>query len=299
MPNISAVIVTHNSQEVIGPGLDYLFAQDLLPFEVIIVDNASQDHTREIIKKNYPKIKLIENPGNLGFSQAYNQAIKEAGGDFIFVLNDDVKLEDGFLANIYAVIKSNERIGAVQPKVLKPGGKIIDTTGIKLSWLRRFYNLGNAKPDGQEFSRERFIFGASAAAVLYRKKALEDIRQKGEYFDEDFFCIAEGIDLSWRLQNKGWRTLYCPQASCIHRGGISRQRGDFAQYLSMRNRYLLLLKNESFLGWLRFPLVILIYDLWRNLYMLAVNPGYFFKASFEVLILAPKMLQKRFLNTSQ
>jgi len=297
MPGISVVIATHNSQNKILPLLKSLFTQDILPLEVIVVDNASSDQTLGVLQKNYPQIKLIKNSSNTGFARAYNQGMEESKGDFILVLNDDIELQEHFLKEIYSLSGNGEKIAAIQPKVLQNPGKLIDTTGIELSLLRRFYNRGHGKPDGEKFNSPGFIFGASAAAALYRKKALESVRQNREYFDEDFFCIAEDIDLSWRLQRKGWRSFYCPQAVCVHLGGVSRRRGRLTQYLSMRNRYFMLLKNESIWGILRFPLVFLIYDLWRNLYMLLTSPGYFLKASFEMLVLAPKMLKKRLLST--
>ncbi|MDD4899131.1 MAG: glycosyltransferase family 2 protein [Candidatus Omnitrophica bacterium] len=296
MPGISVVVATYNSQSKILPLMKSLFAQGVLPLEVIVVDNASSDQTLKLLQENYPQIKLIKNSFNAGFAKAYNRGIKESRGDFVLALNDDIELQEHFLKKICSAAENDEKIAAIQPKVLQNSGKLIDTIGIKLSLLRRFYNRGYGEPDNEKYNCPGFIFGVSAAAALYRKKSLESVRQDGEYFDEDFFCIAEDIDLSWRLQKKGWRSFYCPQAVCIHLGGVSRKRGRFTQYLSMRNRYFMLLKNESIWGVLRLPFVFLIYDLWRNLYMLLTSPGYFLKASFEVLVLAPKMLKKRLLS---
>jgi len=294
---LSIVLVTHNSGTYIEVCLDSIFAQDFKAYEVIVIDNASEDITKAILKKKYPDIILKENMQNYGYSKALNQGIAMAEGSYILCLNDDIKLDSGFLVNIHDAIETENDIAAVQPKVIKPDGRI-DTTGIYLSALRRFYDIGKGEIDGCKLTKQRYVFGACAAAVLYRKEALDSVRHsKGEYFDEDFFCIAEDVDISWRMQKKGWHILYCPEAVCVHTGGVSRSHNDISQYFSMRNRFLMIIKNESLWGFLRLPLVFLVYDLWRNLYMLLVNPEYFFKSFYEILKLSPKMLKKRWMRS--
>jgi GT2 family glycosyltransferase len=296
MREISIILVTHNSSGQIADCLDSIIAQEFKDCELIVVDNASQDNTKQILRNNNLDITLIENLKNYGYSKALNQGIARAIGKFILCLNDDIKLSNNFLKNIHKAIENQKGVAAVQPKVFKADGKVIDTTGIFLSFLRRFYDVGAGRFDGAEFSRPKSVFGACDAAALYRKEALETIRQGEEYFDEDFFGIVEDVDISWRLQKKGWKILYCPDATCFHSGGISRRKDKLSQFFSMRNRYLLLLKNESLFGFLRLPVIFLVYDLWRNLYMLFFNPRYFFKASSDIIKLSPKMLKKRIFN---
>ncbi|MCX5698304.1 MAG: glycosyltransferase family 2 protein [Candidatus Omnitrophica bacterium] len=290
---ISVIIVTYNSKEYIESCIDSVFAQKDKDWEVIVIDNASCDGTREILKSKYPRIAMVENPENYGYSKALNQGIAKTRGEFILCLNDDVKLRDNdFLTAAYNTMNKDERIGAIQPKVLKPSGAI-DTTGIGLSFLRRFYDFNSGKIDAPELNRQKYVFGACNAAAFYRRKALEEIKQGNEYFDEDFFCLVEDVDISWRLQKKSWLTLYQPNAVCIHNRGLSRRKDNFTQYLNMRNRYLMIIKNESLWGFLRFPFIFLIYDLWRNLFMLIINHKYLLKAYYEIRILLPKILNKR------
>lgn len=296
MREISIILVTHNSSGQIADCLDSIFEQEYKDYELIVVDNVSEDDTKQILRNKNFAITLIENFKNYGYSKALNQGIARAIGKFILCLNDDIKLSNNFLKNIHNAIENQERVGAVQPKVFRPDGKIIDTTGIFLSFLRRFYDVGSGRFDGAEFSRPKLVFGACDAAALYRKEALETIRQGEEYFDEDFFGIVEDVDISWRMQKKGWKILYYPEAICFHNGGVSRRKDKLSQFFTMRNRYLLLLKNESLLGLLRLPFVFLAYDLWRNLYMLLFNPRHFLKASSDIIKLSPKMLKKRIFN---
>ena len=294
MKLLSIIVITYNSQDVILNCLGSVFAQKHSRIEVIVVDNASEDETSSIIKSKYPDVVLIENQKNLGPCKARNQGIVRANGKFILCLDDDTKLNSNFLVNIHKAIESDDSIGAVQPKVLMADGKTAYSTGIYATFLRRFYDIGVGKIDGERFSQRRDIFGASATAVLYRREALETIRQREEYFDEDFFYFFEDVDISWRMQKKGWRTVYAPDSVCFHVGGRSRNKDEISQYLCFRNRYLVIIKNESFVGFLRLFIVFFVYDLWRNLFMLISNPKYFFKASYEVVKFLPRMIGKRY-----
>ena len=293
MEKISIVLVTHNSEKDIDACLNSIFNQSFEDYEVIIIDSASEDKTKSIIKNKYPDTILIENERNFGPCKARNQGITKTKGKFIVCVDDDVKLYADFLINIYKAIESNRHIGAVQPKVLRIDGNTIDTAGIYLSGFRRFHNIGYGQEDKAEFNRQRYVFGVCAAAAIYRREALESIRQDGGYFDEDFFYLVEDVDLSWRMQKKSWRILYCPDALCLHRGGLSRKRNNITQYLSMRNRYLMILKNETLSGLVRFSVIFLLYDFWRNLFMLIVNRKYLLKASYEIAKLSSKILKKR------
>ncbi|MCU0666423.1 MAG: glycosyltransferase family 2 protein [Candidatus Omnitrophica bacterium] len=290
---ISIIIPAHNCSNQIRKCLNSVLKQDEENYEIIIVDNGSKDQTPVILKKEYPQILLIENPDNYGFSKALNQGINKATGKYVLCLNDDVILKDKFLSSLQSAIETSDDIAAIQPKVLKKDEKTIDTTGIALTFLRRFYDIGSGKLDNAEFNKQRYIFGACAAAVLYRKDALESVKYKDEYFDEDFFCIAEDVDISWRLQRKGWRTLFYPDAVCTHLGGISRSNNKDTVYLSLRNRYLMILKNESPEGLIRFLGVFFLYDIWRDLYRLIYSPKLFLKSMAQTANLIPKMLKKR------
>lgn len=293
MKAISVILVTYNSSQCVESCLDSVFSQDFKDYEVIAIDNASTDGTKSIIKNRYPNIRLVENPNNLGPCYARNQGIAKADGKFILCLDDDVKLLNNFLQNIYQAIESRDNLGAVGAKILLPDAKTIYSTGIHLSYLWRFYDIGSGKKDSFEFKDKKYVFGVSSAAAIYRREALEAIKQGEEYFDEDLFHLFDDVDVSWRMQKKGWQMMYAPDAQCLHTGGRSRNKDKISQYLSMRNRYLVILKNESPAGLLRFPIAFFAYDLWRNLFMLIVNPKYFAKASLEIIKLAPKMLKKR------
>ncbi|MCX5705902.1 MAG: glycosyltransferase family 2 protein [Candidatus Omnitrophica bacterium] len=291
---ISVVIVAYNSEEFIEDCLDSLARQDFKDFEVIIIDNNSKDKTKEIIKIKYPDVHIIENHSNEGPCKARNQGIAVARGEFILCLDHDTRFHQNFLGTLYSSIKNRDCIAGVGPKILMADTKIIYSFGIHRTFLRRFYDIGSGKKDLGVENIEKYVFGVSAAAVLYRKKALEDIWFKGEYFDKDFFYFLEDVDISWRMRKKGWEFLYLPQAQCLHIGGRSRKKDGISQYLCMRNRYLLIIKNESLFGLLRFLAVFPVYDLWRILFMLLANTRYCLKALNDIRQLYPAMVGKRY-----
>ena len=294
MKTISIVLVTYNAQHYIESCLDSIFKQGFREYEIIVIDNASQDTPKSLIKNRYIDITLIENRENFGACYARNQGIRKAKGEFILFLDHDVILLNNFLKKIYQAIESNYNIGAAGAKILLNDKKTIYSAGIHFSWLWRFSDIGSGKIDSPKFNHRKFVFGVSQAAALYRREALESIRQGEEYFDKDFFYFFEDVDVCWRLQKKGWKILYTPEAECLHIAGRSRNKDRVSQYLCMRNRYLMIIKNESPFGLLRFSIVFFVYDFWRNLFMVMINPWYFLKGLFEVARLVPKMIRKRF-----
>jgi len=292
---ISIIIVTSNSSKYIESCLDSILIQDFKDYEIIVADNGSKDNTIAIIKNRYSSIILIENLKNFGPCKARNQGIAIANGKFILCLDHDVKLLDNFLTNVYKAIETRDNIGAAGPKILMSDGKIIYSAGIYFSYLWRFYDVGDAKIDMPAFGHKKYVAGISAAAVIYRREALETIKQDGEYFDEDFFYLFEDVDVSWRLRKMGWKILYTPYAACLHVSGKSRKKDKFSQYLSMRNRYLAIIKNESLFSLPKLFVIFFIYDLWRNMFMLITNARYFLRACYETAGLSKKMFKKRFI----
>lgn len=288
----SIIIVTHNSAHEIRPCIDALLAQANESFEIIVVDNGSQDGTSSLIKNSYPGVRVIENKENKGPSVARNMGVEQGRGEWIMFLDSDTVVKDNFLAWIMQESKG-ERVAVLQPLILKMDNRTVYSAGVYLSFLRRFYDIGNGRVLSKRFSKLGETFGACLAAAVYRRKALEDIRQGREYFDEDFFYLVEDVDMAWRLRNKRWKAVFIPGAICLHKGGRSRNKDRTTQYLCMRNRYLMIIKNESLAGFLRYFFVFFMYDFWRNLYMFCTNTRLFLKALQETIALAPKMIKKR------
>lgn len=105
------------------------------------------------------------------------------------------------------------------------------------------------------------------AAALYKRKMLEEIKEDNGYFDERFFFLVEDVDLAWRAQRRGWKTIFCPEAVCYHFGNSSGYDKKIRQYLCFRNRLLLISKNERIFGKIKLIPLFFIYDLPRLLFL--------------------------------
>lgn len=304
MPKVSIIIVTHNAIGIIKDCLNSVYAQDFRDFEVIVVDNNSIDGTKEFIRENFPQVSLVENRDNLGFCQANNQGIKISQGDYILTLNSDVGLEKDFFTELIKTVeKAPSDIGMFGPKILRIDRKKIDSTGIILTKARRFYNRGAGETDSGQYDDKRDIFGPCAAAALYKKEMLEQIKIRDnscairdnsclEYFDNDFFFLVEDIDLAWWANLAGWRGYFVPEAKCYHLGNISGMDKRMRQYLSFRNRYFMMVKNERLSGFIKDLGYILAYDTLRFFYLIITN-RLIYKAVFEIIYLLPRMFKKR------
>ncbi len=253
---VSIIIVTFYGEKFIEKLLDSIDKQTYQDFEVIIIDNNSKDKTLEIIKDKTKELsfslKLLVLNKNYGYTVAVNKGIREASGEFILVLNQDVYLSDNFLEN---ALKGffNKKIGFVSGKILRFDGKTIDSTGQFLSLslypVERDYN----KMDSEYIKREKRIFSVCGAVAFYKKEMLEKIKIDDEYFDEDFFMFFDDIDLGWRANILGWKGVYVDNAVAYHyRSGSLAQKGkifltfkrsSFIQYHIIKNRYLTLIKN--------------------------------------------------------
>lgn len=293
MPFISIIIVGYNSKTFLEDCLLSVYSQTFKDFEIIFVDNDSSDGTAGFMPSLYPDIKIIKNTANLGFSRANNQGIKISNGEYILTLNADVVLEKDFLRNIIKGVelyREDSNVGMFSGKILRKDRKTIDSTGLVLTRFRRFYDRRSGEDDDGRFNKIEEIFGPCAAAALYKRKMLEDIKANGEYFDEDFFVFVEDVDLAWRAQRRGWKALYVPDASCYHARHSNGYDKSFIQYYSFRNRYCMLLKNERFN--LLTLLAIFLYDMPRFIYMLFTNKM-IVKALVEMKKLRKSMLYKR------
>ncbi|MCD6471376.1 glycosyltransferase family 2 protein, partial [bacterium] len=330
-PKVSIQIVTWNSREYIGDCLDSIFSQTFKDFTVLIIDNASTDGTVEFIEKKYKNIYILRNSKNLGFSRAHNQGIKLTNSKYVFVLNPDVILEPTFLEEIIKKAEKNKKIAAFGGKLLKikfipyhrwlsgDAGftnrelnekiktNVIDSTGLKIYRSRMVVDRGEGQEDKGKYNKQEKVFGISGACVLYRRKALEDIKIFDEYFDEDFFAYKEDVDLAWRLQLRGWSALYCPNALAYHfrstighRGKLNRidiskqaKKSPRVNFFSYRNHLWLILKNDYWQNFFCHSFFIFWYQFKKILWLLIFRPKILFQAELSFWRRFKKMLAKR------
>ena len=281
---ISIVIVGYNSGSHISGCLDSIYNQGHRGFEVIFIDNGSTDNTEDVLK-SYPDVKIIKNSENKGFCFANNQGISSSRGSYILTLNSDCVLGRDFLLELKKVAESNNA-GLFAAKILNNSGKAIDSTGLVLSRFYRFFDRGSGEVDKGQYDTRLDIFGPCAAAALYKREMLEDIKRDGEYFDEAFFFLLEDFDLAWRAMKNGWKARFVPGAVCYHARNSTNFNSKLRQYLSFRNRFFLLIKN----GVINFKYiaVFLLYDVPRFICMLFTN-RYILRALRDIIRFTQKV----------
>ena len=268
----SVVIVTFNGEQFIKSCLDSVFAQGYPDFEVIVVDNGSNDGTVHLIRRDYPRVILVENKENLGACRARNQGIEVGKGGWILTLDCDVVLDKGFLSETANKINYlSDRIGIIQPKIFSADRKTIYSAGISLSYLRRFHDIGKSKRDNKKFGRSKYVYGASAAAAFYKRQMLEELRENTGYFDERFFFMVEDVDLAWRANRKGWKALFYPGAVCYHSGDSAKTDNKLRQYFCFRNRYYSIIKNEGLAKYAAKIIPLFFYDFPRICFLFFTN----------------------------
>ncbi len=255
-PTVSIAIVTFNSARYIRRCLEAALAQEGPPCEIVVVDNASTDDTAGILREFRQRICLVENVSNTGFAAGQNAAIRASSGEWVLTLNPDVLLKPDFIRRLVDAGAADRLAGAVCGKLLSiaPGFEPlpqarVDSAGIYFLPNLRHLDRGWSEPDSHRYGRAEYVFGASAAAALYRRAMIEDISVNGEFFDPDFFVYREDADVAWRAQLLGWRCLYEPAAVGHHVRTVTpanrRTLPAFINMHSVKNRFLMRIKNAT------------------------------------------------------
>lgn len=299
MAKISIHLVTWNGQKYINECLNSILQQTFKDYFLLIIDNGSVDKTVKIMEQEYvpvfgAKARLIKNKNNLGFAQAHNQALLWTDSEYVLVLNQDVILDEDFLKEIVEFLDKNKQVGSLSAKILvwefadaqdlKKSNKsdIIDSLGLKIFKSQRAIEIGAGEKDEGQYEETTEIFGVSATCSIYRRKALEDVRYKDEFFDNDFFSYKEDVDMAYRLKWRGWKSFYLPPAIAYHdRSAKSKEKiselkiisqrktkSKFINYYSYKNHFFVLIKNLSPRNFRRYFIYIFFYELKKFIYIL-------------------------------
>jgi GT2 family glycosyltransferase len=229
-PAVSAVVVSHNTRDDLLRCLASLRDHAQLPIEVIVVDNASSDGSVEAVRRDFPAVRVIASPENLGFSRANNLGIREARAAYVLVINSDAEVRPGAVAALAAGLDSRNDVAVVGPRTLSSDETIQISFGPALSplaeWRQRRLVSGVRRRDASALREAGALAGrehepdwVSASCFLARRKALDAIGG----FDEAFFLYEEDVDLCVRLRAAGWRIVFTPSAEVVHHLGRSME----------------------------------------------------------------------------
>ena len=227
---LSVVVITYNSRRHVRDCLESIqrTAGDIR-HEVIVVDNASQDGTQEIIRNEFPKVHLLANPDNRGFARGINQGITQSQGEFILLLNPDTVVLPKAIATLLKEMKQSPETGLLGCRLLNADRSLQQSFGCEVSvWnevvRKLFFNLWENyrfSPVGwilrSLHSRKREVAWVKGACMLLRRQSLFDV----QLMDEDFFMYLEDADLCRRIRQSGGSVRYTPEAEVIHFGGGS------------------------------------------------------------------------------
>src|SRR6266550_7574890 len=253
---VSITIVTYNSGRFIKRCLESVLAQKYPYREILVIDNNSTDGTTDILEQFEDRCTVVYNEENIGFAAAQNQAIGLAGGDWVLTLNPDVLLLPNFIQALVDAGEMDARIGSVCGKLLAmtatfdiPARPLVDSTGIYFNPMLRHLDRGSREIDNGHYLKHEYVFGATAAAALYRREMIDNISLDGEFFDSDFFVYREDADVAWRAQLMGWHCIYTPLARGYHvRNVLPGNRRALPPEINMhsvKNRFLMRIKNIS------------------------------------------------------
>ena len=281
---MSVCIVNWNTRECLARCVECVLRE--AAGEVIVVDNASEDGSADMVAERFPDVTLIRNEDNVGYAAGNNQAIAASSGDFVLLLNPDVELHEGALGTMLAFMGEHERAGALGCKLILPDGSVQQScrtfpTPDVLLWeatgLSRLFprsrRFGRYRMGWWDYDEVREVAQPMASCLMLRRKALDEVGT----FDEQFPIYFNDVDLCLRLKQAGRRIFFTPHATALHHHGQStRQAG--ARMIAESHRSLAAFYRKHYRGNVAAPVywasVVLIEvgRIWRALWA-AVRRG--------------------------
>lgn len=229
-PVISIGIVSYKVRDLLRDCLNSIYQDPpATSFEIIVVDNHSEDGTVEMLRQGYPQVRIIENAGNEGYTRPMNQALKLACGRYLVQLNPDTLVKKGAFDRMVAFLEQNPQAGICTPRVLNRDGTLQKQCRRSAArpWdaITYFSGLSRRFPKSKVFARYLMTYldenevneveAVSGSCMFIRRAVVEQIG----YLDEQFFAYQEDADFSFRARKAGWKIFYLPEAEIIHFGG--------------------------------------------------------------------------------
>ena len=228
---LSIVIVNYNSKGYLNKCLASIYWETKdLDFEVLVVDNASTDNSLALMEQAFPRIKVIRNKHNLGFSAANNLGIKASTGKYILLLNHDTEIKGNAIKKLVDFMDEDRSVGACGPKVLNSDGSLQHQCkrGFPTPTSILFYISGLSKLFPKNGTISHYLMthldpdkigevdALSGACMLLRRTTIDKVG----LLDDQYFLYGEDIDLCYRIKQAGFKIYYVPRAEIIHYGGV-------------------------------------------------------------------------------
>lgn len=248
MQKAAIVILNYNGEEMLRTFLPSVVEYSLFP--IIVVDNASQDGSIELLINKYQNIRLIELKENSGYVGGYNQALNQIKGEFEFyiLLNSDIKVSPQWDIVLIEWLECHPEFAALQPKILSyqnpeyfdyagAGGGFLDSLGYPYCRGRIFSSI---EKDCNQYDDPIEVDWSSGACMVLESSRFHSIGG----FDDRFFAHMEEIDICWKFQRAGYKIGYLGSVAIWHVGGATLSRANpFKTYLNFRNNLLMLHNN--------------------------------------------------------
>lgn len=245
---VAVCIVTYDSASDLPACLAAVAAQDHRPLELVIVDCASADDSVAAARGGSTAdvpTTVVALSENLGFAGGMNRAFAETVAPYLLTLNADARPRPDYVRRLLAHAR-RQGVGAVTGRLVRPpadGERRLDACGMFLTRTWRHLDRGSGEVDRGQWSDAERVFGATGAASLFCRAAVDDVSLDGGAFDRDFHSFREDAELAFRLRERGWEVIYEPRAVAEHRRRVlprrRRQLPARINYHSLKNRYLL------------------------------------------------------------
>ncbi len=233
--DLSIVIVSYNTSDLIGTCLSSVTAADDVNKEVFVVDNASMDSSVALIRKNFPSVSLIANTENRGFAAANNQVLPKCRGRYIFFLNPDTEVVSGAFGKAISYMDAMPHIGLAGTKLINPDGALHESVS---------YRYPGQKYTGRELSSLKgSIACVQGSSMIVRSDVIKAVGG----FDEDFFLYGEDQDLCLRIRKSGFEIGYIESAVVVHLGGQSERQTPLSEIWQKKTSAELLFYDKHYL----------------------------------------------------
>lgn len=247
MKQTAVVILNYN-----GAGMLRRFLPSVIEYSpeasIYVADNGSSDESCDVVRNEFPAVKLMVLDHNYGFAEGYNRALAQVDEEYAVLLNSDVEVTRGWLSHMTQFLDSNPEVAACQPKLLSfkqkdffeyagAAGGFIDKWGYTFCRGRIFNTV---ERDSGQYDDTTDVFWATGAALMIRN----EVYKNNGGLDGRFFAHMEEIDLCWRLRSRGYRIACVPQSHVYHVGGATlKKENPQKTYLNFRNNLLMIYKN--------------------------------------------------------